>query len=49
MSGLPLAGPQKRCIAHAGFVTTPRFFRFHTCGGDDLPPDAFEPRHHIGI
>ena len=32
MSGLPLAGPQKRYIAHAGFVTTPRYLHFHTCG-----------------
>ena len=49
MSGLLLAGPQKRYIAHAGFVTSPRFFHFHTCGDDALPLETFEPRHHIGI
>jgi maleate cis-trans isomerase len=35
MSGLPLAGPQKRYIAHAGFVTTPRYF-------DDSPQQFLE-------
>jgi hypothetical protein len=29
MSGLPLPGPQKRYIAHAGFVTTPRYLVLH--------------------